>query len=137
MKGPGAAHRALLIQFFKFGIVGTIGFIVDASVLMLMTHVAGLGPYSGRAISFIIAVSVTWICNRMFTFRGQGSGGASTQWAKFVTVSAGGFVLNYGTYALLVATVATVHVHLILGVAAGSIPGMFFNFFFARKIVFK
>jgi len=59
------------------------------------------------------------------------------QWAKFVTVSAGGFVLNYGTYALLIATVPYVDKYPAIGVAAGSIAGMFFNFFAARKVVFR
>ena len=96
-----------------------------------------MGPYAGRLVSFFVAASVTWICNRLFTFRGQGGGHAGVQWAKFLIVSAGGFVLNYGTYAVLIATVPMVHAHPALGVAAGSIAGMFFNFFAARTVVFK
>ena len=137
MKQLSAARRALIVQFLKFGIVGVIGFIVDVAVLMFATRVLGMGPYAGRVLSFVIAASTTWLCNRLFTFRGQGSGHAGMQWARFVTVSAGGFVLNYGTYAALIASVPFVHAHLVLGVAAGSIAGMFFNFFFARKVVFR
>ncbi|MDD3288048.1 MAG: GtrA family protein [Alphaproteobacteria bacterium] len=129
--------RNLATQFFKFGIVGVIGFIVDAAVLMFCIKELGLGPYSGRVISFIAAASTTWICNRHFTFKGQGSGHFSVQWAKFVVTSAGGFVFNYGTYAALIASAPLVAEYPVIGVAAGSLAGMFFNFFTAKKLVFK
>ena len=132
-----AAQQKLIIQFLKFGVVGVIGFLVDIGVLTFCMRELGTGPYAGRLVSFVIAASTTWICNRLFTFRGLGSGHMGAQWAKFVTVSAGGFVLNYGTYAVLIASVPFVHEHPALGVAAGSIACMFFNFFAARRVVFR
>ena len=59
------------------------------------------------------------------------------QWLLFVVVNLGGFVLNYGTYALLVTFVPTVAAHPVLGVAAGAIAGMFANFALSRQIVFR
>ena len=132
-----AARRADFVQFFKLGLVGVVGYIVDIAVLAFCMHAFGMGPYTGRIFSFLAGASTTWICNRLFTFRGQGSGRAGTQWAKFVAVCAGGFALNYGTYAFLVATVPLVRAYLPLGVAAGSLAGMFFNFFAAKRLVFR
>jgi len=134
---PTKAQRALIIQFFKFGLVGVIGYIVDVGVLKLCMSVFGMGPYVGRLFSFFIAATTTWICNRLFTFREQKHGHAGKQWARFLVVCAGGFVLNYGAYAVLIATVSVVHDYPSLGVAAGSVAGMFFNFFAARKLVFR
>lgn len=130
-------RKALIIQFIKFGIVGVIGFIVDAGVLMLCMQEFGMGPYSGRMISFMAGASTTWICNRHFTFRGLGSGHAGVQWFKFVLASAGGFTFNYGTYAALVANTELAAAYPVLGVAAGSIAGMFFNFAASKKLVFR
>src|SRR5271170_3502242 len=121
------ARRILIIQFFKFGMVGVVGYIVDVGVLAVCMHVFGMGPYVGRLFSFLFGASTTWICNRLFTFRGQGSGHAGVQWAKFLTVCIGGFALNYGAYAILVATMPLVREYPPLGVAAGSLAGMFFN----------
>jgi putative flippase GtrA len=132
-----AAQQKLLIQFLKFGIVGVIGFLVDSGVLLFCMQVLGMGPYTGRLVSFFAAASTTWICNRLFTFRGQGSGHPGLQWVKFLVVCAIGFIFNYGTYAILIATVPLVRDYPVLGVAAGSIAGMFFNFFAARTVVFK
>lgn len=124
-------------QFLKFGMVGGVGFVVDAGALWLCMTQLGLGPYSGRVISFIAAATTTWFCNRVFTFRGQGTGALHRQWLKFVLVSIGGFAFNYGAYYLLMETQPLVREYPTLGVAAGSLAGMFFNFFVARRVVFR
>lgn len=124
-------------QFVKFGMVGGVGFVVDAGVLWFCMTLLGLGPYSGRVVSFIAAATTTWFCNRVFTFRGQGTGALHKQWLKFVLVSIGGFTFNYGAYYILMETQPLVREYPTLGVAAGSLAGMFFNFFVARRVVFK
>jgi putative flippase GtrA len=137
MKKLTDAQRELAIQFFKFGLVGVVGFIADAGVLTFCTRLLGMNLYVGRIFSFLAGATTTWICNRHFTFRGKGKGPAHRQWLKFLIVSAGGFVFNYGTYAALVANCPLVHDYPILGVAAGSVAGMFFNFFASRRLVFQ
>ena len=129
--------RTLIIQFVKFGLVGVVGFGVDVGVLKLGMLVFGFGPYSARALSFCAAVFTTWICNRSFTFRGQRGGSASREGLTFLLVCCGGFVLNYGTYAALVASVPFILHHPEGGVAAGSLAGMFFNFGLSKKLVFR
>lgn len=127
----------VITQFLKFGIVGGVGFLVDVGALKLCMSVFGMGPYDGRVISFLAAVSITWLCNRHFTFRGQGTGSAHAQWLRFLVVCAGGFVFNYGAYAALIATQPLVAEHPVIGVAAGSVAGMFFNFFMSKRVVFR
>lgn len=137
MKLLDAARRALLWQFIRFAIVGTGGFLVDIGVLTFCTQALGMGPYLGRLFSFLTAATFGWFCNRHFTFKGQGGGHPGAQWARFLAVSAGGFVFNYGTYAALISTIPFAREHLVIGVAAGSIAGMFFNFFASRHFVFR
>ena len=132
--GPGRA--AVAQEFLRFGVVGTIGFLVDSGVLYGMIWL-GAGLYLGRAISYVAAATATWALNRVWTFRGRGGGAVHRQWALFVAVNLVGFALNYGTYAVLVATVPVVAAHPVLGVAAGSIAGMFTNFVLSRRVVFN
>jgi putative flippase GtrA len=132
----GPERAALAQEFLRFGVVGGIGFVVDTAVLYGALAL-GAGLYLGRAISYIAAATTTWALNRIWTFRGRGSGPAGRQWALFVVVNLGGFVLNYGTYAALVTWVPLVAAHPVLGVAAGSIAGMFSNFFLSRSLVFR
>jgi putative flippase GtrA len=129
--------RALIEQFLRFGVVGTVGFVVDSAVLLGMMA-AGLGPYGGRVISYLVAASTTFALNRAWTFRGaRRDAPVAAQWGRFVLLNLAGFAANYGTYAALVAGVPLVAAQPVLGVAAGSIAGMFINFGLSRRFVFR
>jgi putative flippase GtrA len=132
-----AAHRATIIQFLKFGIVGFLGFFVDFGFFHLGFDWFGFGHYGSALFSFPFAVTFTWIGNRLFTFRGRHEGSASAQWARFAVVCAIGLVLNRGAFSLLTATVPLVYSYPVLGLLAGTCAGMFFNFFFSKRLVFK
>ena len=58
-------------------------------------------------------------------------------WSIFVAVNLVGFVCNYGTYGVLIATVPLVQESPVLGVAAGSLAGMAGNFLLSRRFVFR
>jgi putative flippase GtrA len=131
----GPERLRTLLQFGRFGVVGTIGFLVDTAVLY-GGMALGLGLYSGRAVSYVAAATTTWGLNRIWTFRGQGGGPVLRQWALFLAVNLVGFACNYGTYAALVASVAFVAQHPVIGVAAGSLAGMIGNFLLSRRFVF-
>jgi putative flippase GtrA len=132
----GPARARLALQFLQFGVVGTIGFVVDTAVLYGGLAL-GLGLYGGRALSYVAAATTTWALNRAWTFRSADQAPAARQWAVFVLVNLLGFACNYGTYALLVAFVPLVAAHPVLGVAAGSLAGMVGNFVLSRRYVFR
>jgi len=131
----GRDRSRTLLQFSRFGIVGTIGFAVDAAVLYLGLAF-GLGLYAGRALSYLAAATTTWALNRSWTFRGEGQHPALRQWVAFVLINLVGFACNYGTYAALVSSVEFVAQYPVIGVAAGSIAGMMGNFLLSRRFVF-
>lgn len=132
----GPARFGVLMEFLRFGVVGTIGFVVDTAVLYAGLAL-GLGLYGGRAVSYLVAATTTWALNRLWTFRGRGNGPAHQQWALFLLVNLIGFAMNYGTYAALIAFVPLVAAHPVLGVAAGALAGMFGNFVLSRQLVFR
>jgi putative flippase GtrA len=126
---------ALLMQFLRFGLVGVFGFVVDASVVYATRF--WLGLYVAGLLSFMVAASANWALNRVWTFRGQGSGPAHRQWARFMAANLVGFVLNRGAYVILIATSPLCADKPVLAVAAGAVAGMFANFFLARRLVFR
>lgn len=132
-----AAHLVTAKQFFKFGVVGFFGFFVDAGFLHVGLDWLGLNHYAAAFFSFPFAATFTWFGNRLFTFRDKTEGSAHAQWMRFLSVCAGGIVLNRGTYSLLTATVPLVYTYPTLGLLAGTAAGMFFNFFLSRKLVFR
>jgi len=129
--------RKSIEQFLRFGAVGTVGFLVDSAVLLGMLAL-GLGPYGGRVISYVAAASSTFALNRAWTFRSASRDApVASQWGRFLLLNLVGFAANYGTYAALIASVPVVAAHPVLGVAAGSVAGMFINFGLSRRFVFK
>ncbi|TCZ57994.1 GtrA family protein [Roseicella aquatilis] len=120
----------------RFGLVGVVGFVVDAAVLTLGIML-GSGPWLGRVLSYVAAASTTFALNRIWTFRRTTRVRPVLQWALFLAVNLVGFAFNYGTYALLIAFVPVVAAHPVLGVAAGSLAGMVGNFVLSRRFVFQ
>ena len=125
-------------QMLRFGIVGGIGFLVDAGILYLMLT-WGLDPYSGRVISFLAAATTTWILNRSFTFRRDSRSDThpAGEWLAYLGLMVIGGLVNYGTYALAVALLEPVEQHPVIGVALGSIAGMAINFWTSKAMVFE
>ncbi len=132
----GPARARLLGEFIRFGMVGTLGFLVDAGVLLAMLRL-GLGPWVGRIISYICAATATYTLNRLWTFRAAEQNASWRQWGLFLLLNLSGFAFNYGAYALLLLTVPLVLAQPVLGVAAGALAGMFANFFVSRRFVFR
>jgi putative flippase GtrA len=127
----------LLVQFGKFGLVGIVGLVVDTAVLYSLILGPELNPYGARVLSFLAAATTTWALNRSFTFRGEHDGSLLRQWLKFLAANAFGGMVNYAVFAGLTASAPLVAQHPFLGVAAGSVAGMFFNFAASRKLVFR
>ncbi len=132
-----AGPTAMPAQFLKFGLVGVVGFGIDAGALFLLITAGDLGPYVGRIYSFLIAASVTWVLHRHFTFKSAARGPAAGQWVRFVAVNGFGGAVNYGIYAALLLTSETFLQAPVLAVAVGSLAAWAFNFFASRRYVFK
>lgn len=126
----------IITQFLRFGVVGTAGFVMDSAVLLGILAL-GAGPYAGRVVSYLAAASLTFALNRTWTFRAAARAPVARQWGSFVALNLLGFAANYGTYAALLAASPLVADQPVLGVAAGSIAGMFINFAVSRRFVFK
>lgn len=127
----------MIAQFLRFGIVGAIGYVVDAGVLRLAITFLGLGLYQGRVLSFLCAALTTYALNRAWTFRQAAGAGRGRQILLWLTLMAGGFVINYGAYVLCLELDPMVRRYPELAVAAGAIAGMGVNFVSARWIVFR
>jgi putative flippase GtrA len=133
-------QRLSRLSILRFAIIGALGAPVDAGVLWLMTHRAGLDPYSGRIISWLCAASFTWMGNRYFTFRAsraRGVGATAKEWLRFLIANAVGGLVNVGLYATLVRFAPPPLNNLFVALVAGVLAGLAFNFTLSKKLVFK
>jgi putative flippase GtrA len=110
---------------------------MDLGLFHVGLDLLGFNHYMSALFAYPFTVTMTWLGNRYFTFRGQSTGSIHSQWVRFMIVCGAGLVLNRGTFSLLTATVPIVYDYPILGLLSGTAAGMFFNFFFARKLVFR
>jgi putative flippase GtrA len=129
------ARLVMAAQFIRFGVVGLIGLVVDTSTVYGLRH--SLGLYGAGLVAYVAAASSNWVLNRLWTFRGLGSGPAHRQWGRFMIANLAGFVLNRGTYVILVTLVAAAAAQPVIATAAGSAAGMLVNFNLSRRLVFR
>lgn len=127
---------AIVRQFARFLVVGAVGFMVDAGLLIAMMHGAGLSPVSARLVSFSVAVTVTWLLNRLWTFRCHASDRPLAEWRRYVTVNGLGGLINLGTFALLAGPVPGLGVNPLIAFASASAVALIFNFLGSRTFAF-
>jgi putative flippase GtrA len=133
----GGMDKIMVTEFFKFSLVGTLGFVVDAASLQILVSLAGINPYASRLFSYLLAATTTWWLNRRFTFAACNDVCWQSQWLRYLVVNAAGGGVNYGVYALCIFLVEFVRHHLYLGVATGSVAGLAVNFTASRYLVFR
>lgn len=109
-------------QGARFVAVGGFAFLVDLAVLAAATRLAGLDPYGGRALSYVVAASVAWALHRSYTFRTDGRAKGSNrlgQWLTFLVVNAIGLAVNAAVYVAILETVERAPPEVALAVASG------------------
>ena len=126
----------LLGQIVRFGAVGGVGFVVDGGLLWLLIGNA-VDPYLARALSFPIAVLVTWALNRNWTFRATRDASKRGQLTRYFGVQIVGTMSNYVIYSLIISLFGTDGTTVFLAFACGSFVGSFINFFGARMLAFR
>ena len=129
--------RSIGGQASRFIVIGLVGFVVDAGVLLLLHERSGFGLVGARFISFPVAVSVTWYLNRRWTFHDRQSNAAAAEWGRYAVVNSAGAVINMGIFLVLVSQSAAMAARplIALGLAAGV--SLVFNFIASRQIAFR
>jgi putative flippase GtrA len=123
--------------FIRFGLVGTAGFAVHATVLHLMVDFVGLNVYLGWLCGFAVAVTTTLSLNRAFTFRRPSRHGPWRQAVIYLMVQGAGAAANFGAYAATLALAPVLREALLVPLAVGSITGLSLTFLGAKHIAFR
>ena len=121
-------------KLLRFCIVGALGFLMDTGVLLILTRLWALGYMSARILSFLMACCLTWLLNRVFTFRSQ-SGLAGL--ASYMAATSIGALINLTVYKFVIDHVGPSASGRVLGVAIGSVIALGFNYAACRWYVFR
>ncbi len=117
-----------------FLVVGGIGFLVDAGVLQLLL-VAGLGAFGARAVSVLIALTVTWYLNRRFVFKTGGHNRKKAEYGRHLASQSFGALINFCVYGIVLLLVPSLHP--LIALAAGSAVALIVNYLMAKYWTFQ
>ncbi|HEV8037087.1 GtrA family protein [Yoonia sp.] len=126
----------LIAQVLRFGAVGGVGFVVDGGLLWLLIGLE-YNPYLARALSFPVAVIVTWALNRNWTFRATRDASRKGQFRRYFGVQIMGSLTNYLVYSAVIGVFGTASLTIFAGFALGSFVGSLLNFIGARHVAFR
>lgn len=120
----------LIKQIAKFGVVGVICFVIDYSLMILLTELAGLNYLLSSGISFSVSVVVNYLLSMHFVFRSKKDSSRAKEFIIFVLLSITGLLL---TEALMWAGVELLRMHYMFAKVAVTGLVMVYNFV-TRKI---
>lgn len=141
-----AKTKELIIQIGKFVVVGGINTGIDLLVLNLLMYFSGHneGIYFSlfKGISFIVAVTNSYVMNKFWTFKEKKIERVGSQFSQFLVISIAGFGINVGAASLVVNFVSspgfiseTIWAN--VGALVGTGVSLVWNFAGYRFIVFK
>jgi putative flippase GtrA len=82
-----------LIKFFKFGLVGFSGLVIDFSITWICKEKLLLNKYLSNSFGFLFGVVNNYFLNKYFTFHNNDNH-LATQFLSFLIISIIGFLLN-------------------------------------------
>lgn len=125
----------LAMTFFRFAIVGCIGFLIDVSAFLCLSLF--FSPVVARALAFWLAVTSNWFCNRYFTFHCAREKAAVLQWGQFQLSALLGFIPNWGCYWWLLQHADWAVQKPVLALIPGVVAAMCVNYSLSRYWVFS
>ena len=93
--GPYLAYKKeIVLEFFKFALVGLVGTCVNIILLYLFTEYLGIYYIFSALFSFVFTVTLNFFLNKMWTFREKISYKTKDLYVKFFTVSIFSFLVS-------------------------------------------
>lgn len=133
--------RKLQRRLMRFAGVGSLGFLVDFALTWSLTRLAGFHPAISRAFAIMVAMCITYLLNRSFTFQSTANT-RGREMARYFAVNITGALVNYGIFnitlalAPLVSLVPSSALALGLAIVAGSGTAMCLNYLGSHFFVF-
>lgn len=124
-------------KWLRFAIVGGFGFFIDATVLIVLAHCFGLAPVPARAVSFSLAVAMTWLLNRSFTFNAELTNRIGQEFSRYFIYSVFGLGINALIYVSLVILLPIAASYPIIALIPASAATAIFNYYMTSLFVFR
>lgn len=129
-----------LIRYFfnrpiiRFLTIGVIGLLTDIVVLYLLRNLLDL--ITAQAIAYVVAVTVSWLLNRVFTFQSEDPN-LFKEWFRYSMVYFISGIPNLGLFSALVFTIPYFHAHPIWPVLITAVVIAFLNYYCSKRFAFR
>ncbi len=120
-------------QFLKYAVGGAVAFVVDVSLLYILTEMAGLWYLWSATFSFIVAAMVNYLFQRFWTFKSQ-ERRVARQFLTFLSLQAVGLFINS---AMMYLTVEYLGLWYIIAKAFAALVVLIWNFWSSKEFVFN
>lgn len=120
-------------RFLRFGVVGGVGFFVDAVTLALLLATIDLNPFLLRIVSIAVALTVTWQLNRIITFN-PSRRALYVEGGRYGGVGFATSAINYLVYSACLLAIPGMPP--LLALVIGSASAMILSYFGYAKLVF-
>jgi putative flippase GtrA len=92
--------RSLLHELAKFGLVGSVNYVLDVAVFnALIVGPLDHRPITAKTISTVLAATSSYFMNRHWTWRDRARSGLGREYGLFILLSAVGLALTLGCLA--------------------------------------
>jgi putative flippase GtrA len=97
--------RALASELMKYGVVGSVAFVVDVGTFNALQYAGGSGPLHGhplaaKAVSVVLATTVAYLGNRHWTFAHRSRSYLRREYTMFFALNAVGLGIALGCLGL-------------------------------------
>lgn len=116
--------------------VGIVGFLVDLAGLQVMLAL-DFDAITARVLSFPIAVVITWVLHRRFTFSHRRRKKRTSELSRYMTAQIVSALLGFAAYTTLVLHAPLFGEYPALALVVSSIIGAIINYVFSHFVVFN
>ncbi len=126
VRGLYERFRQLVHEAARFGVVGTIAFLVTIVGTNLLHFRAGLGPLTSNAIATVVGTCVSFVGNRYWTFRHREGSTLARDYAVFFVLNGIGLgiqlvCVGFAYYLLNMHGKLAYNIALIFGIGLGTL----------------
>ena len=132
----GQARRASALRFLRFCCVGAAGFVTDTGILMALVHLGHVDPIVAKALSFALAVLVTFDLNRRWAFERGRDVRARTAFPAYLAVQGVGFLCNWTVFTACILLLPKPFGSVLVAAVIASAVALILNYLGAARLVF-
>ena len=98
---PGPAWRSLVRELSAFGVVGSVGFVVQVGAFQLLYAHLGVGAVTSNLVATVVSMTATYLGHRYWSFSHRARTGVGREYLLFAVINGLTLVLGLGVVALV------------------------------------